>query len=175
MATYNSAQEADFRATPNQRVAPPESSGEVRVMRFSFDQAATGQGGGNALAGDDIIRLGRLPLGARVLFGRLEITTAAGNADIDLDIGDANDVDRYADGVDANSATQVDFANTVALHGMLTHRVGTGDTTTRDPVDNPADDVDEKDIQATVLDGGSSGISADQDFAFEGYILYVQS
>jgi hypothetical protein len=175
MATYNSAQEADTRATPNTRIPPAESSGEVRVARFSFDQAATGQGGGSALAGNDIIRLCRLPLGARVIFGELEITTASGNSGITLDIGDTNDVDRYGDGLATNSATQLNLANTVALHGLLSHRVGTGDATGRDPVDNPADDVDEIHIQATVLDSGSSGVSAGQGFAFEGYLLYVQS
>jgi hypothetical protein len=173
MATYNSAQEDDFRATPNRRVAPPEDTGELRVMRFSFDQAT--QASGAALDGDDIIRLGRLPLGARVLFAELEIGTASGNADITMDIGDTNDVDRFADGLATNSATQLDFANTVALHGLLSHRVGTGDATGRDPVDNPADDVDEQYVQAKLLDAGSSGVSAGTGFQFEGYIVYVQS
>lgn len=105
MATFYSAQVTKNRAKPQQPLAANEWGGEVRVAYFSF----TGD-----VAQNDIVELALLPVGARVLRGRVDFSDFG--TSVTLDIGDEITENKFLSAADvATAAGQADFANTAAL------------------------------------------------------------
>lgn len=145
MATYKSDQIAKWEATPASKVNPSEYSAEVRVARFSFDNT-----GGTSLSASDVVRLTQLPENARVLRGRIDVTTTFAT-DANIQVGVSGTADKYSDTIDADSTGQTDFAHSASNNGMLSSITG----------DNG------EEIIATFDTAGGNG-------AFEGYIEYVQ-
>lgn len=104
MAILYSTQMA--QATPEVRIAPIDLGGEVRVAYFRADLAST-------LAQNDVVVLTQLPVGARVLRGRVDFTDFG--TSVTLDIGPESNPDLFADGADiASAAGQLTLADTRA-------------------------------------------------------------
>ena len=94
------------------KVARAEQNGDLRVM---YDTYASGG------AADTVVYLGdKLPKGAVVIAIYLVCNYA--DASLTLDIGDAADIDRYVDGLDASSA--INGLQTV-LTGGVGYTIGT--------------------------------------------------
>jgi hypothetical protein len=64
-----------------------------------------------ALAANDVIELFNLPPGAEIVPQLSHVTSADPGTTLTLDIGDAGDADRYADGISLNSGGQVAFCS----------------------------------------------------------------
>ncbi len=117
MATLygNQAKQMFGQATPGvfESAKGSEVRGKVRVM--VFDRTGT-----QVIAQNDIVVLGVLPKGARVLGGRL--SRSAHGASTTLDIGTYNrstlvaiSENAYLSALDVSAAGEADFANTAAL------------------------------------------------------------
>lgn len=104
MATLYGTQMTAMRAVPQQKLRPDEWGGEVRVAYFDWTADA---------AQNDFVELTKLPLGSRILGGRLDFT--AFGASVTLDIGDETTENLFLSAKDVSAAGQSDFANTVAL------------------------------------------------------------
>jgi hypothetical protein len=81
----------------------------------------------------DVITLIELPTGAIVLpeLSKVIVTDDATSGALTLDIGDATDVDRYADGINAASAGEISFtsvASTTVPDGLHNRHKLTADT-----------------------------------------------
>jgi hypothetical protein len=74
--------------------------GNVKVMADTYEAAALASGSDIEMGGD-------LPVGARVLGGILYYDALGGS--VTLDVGDAEDPNRYLDAVDASSAGSTVF------------------------------------------------------------------
>lgn len=110
---HNSVQYAKFVADPYQGVKANEWVGRVRVMFFDFDSLT--------LAQNDVVGLGVLPKGARVIGGFMAFGDFGTAITVDIGTFDEDevviDVDHFADGVDvATAAGTANFANTEALN-----------------------------------------------------------
>lgn len=104
MPTFYSAQMTKFRAKPIQPLDTNEWGGEVRAAYFSF----TGD-----VAQNDVVELAVLPVGARVLRGRVDFSDFG--TSVTLDIGDEITENKYLSAIDvATTAGQADFAHTAA-------------------------------------------------------------
>lgn len=83
----------------------------------------------NALAANDLIEIGNLPTGCRVL---PHMCNAVCHADpgttLTLDIGDSADVDRYADGIVLSSGGVVNFTSAAIPDGTKNPVKATADT-----------------------------------------------
>jgi len=145
MAEFNSDQIAAVEGTPTTKLRANENEGEVRVARFSFDNT-----GGTAASSGDTVRLTRLPEKARVLDGKVEVTTTfAGNANIQIGVDGA--AGKYSGTIDVDATGVSDFASNTDENGILSTETG---------------DAGEE-LIATFDTAGGNG-------AFEGYVLYVQ-
>jgi len=142
--TFNSDQVTKWEATPNEKVRANELSGELRVARFSFDNT-----GGTSANSGDTVELTRLPEGARIVTGVLEVTTTfAANAN--FNIGDGSSAARFNSSViNIDAAGETEFAKLANEDGNLATELSA-----------------ETPIVATFDTAGGNG-------AFEGYILYV--
>lgn len=146
MATFESDQVSGFNAKPVSKVEASQAEAETRIKRFSFDNT----GGTSASPGDDV-ELFDLPPKARVVRGRIEVTTAFGSG-ANINIGTSGDNDKYtATAVDADSTGATAFANNTSSNGMLSNTVS----------------EDGETVLATFDTAGGNG-------AFEGFIEYVQ-
>jgi len=144
MATFKSDQFTKWESQPTSNVNPSELSGEVRVARFSFDNT-----GGTAASSGDTVRLTRLPQNARVLDGKVEVTTTfAANANIQ--IGVDGTADKYSGTIDVDATGVNDFASSTSENGILSSVTNDGG----------------EELIATFDTAGGNG-------AFEGYVLYV--
>lgn len=142
---FNSDQVTKWEATPDEKVRANEFSGEVRIARFSFDNT-----GGTSASSGDTVELTRLPEGARIIEGSLEVTSTF-SANANFNIGDGSSAARFNDSVIDIDATGVNaFAATDGEDGHLTTQL-TADTP----------------VIATFDTAGGNG-------AFNGYLLYVE-
>lgn len=147
MATLYSDQMTDQRQTaPNKYVSALDTTARVRCAYFKWTADA---------AQNDVVELVKLPVGARILRGRVDFTDF-GTA-ITLSIGDETTAAKYLSAADiATAAGQADFANTVAL-GMGS--IMTAATTPKYP--------GYVTVQATIAGGDpASG-------TLEGYVMYA--
>lgn len=120
MATFYSDQITGLRATPQSKPDSGVSNGKLRCDVFSF----TGD-----VAQNDTVELCRLPVGARIMHGRVDFTDFG--TSITLDIGDGTTEDKYLAALDiATAAGQADFANTYARYGLGRERLSTAITLT---------------------------------------------
>lgn len=120
MATLYSDQITGLRANPISKPMADESRGKVRASVFTWTGDA---------AQNDFIELVRLPVGARILNGRVDFTDFG--TSVTLDIGDGTTENKYLSGADvATAAGQADFANTYALYGLGRERLSTAVTLT---------------------------------------------
>ena len=103
-------------------VSPGLLGGRVRCMVDSYEAAAVGAG--------STIQMGQaLPVGAKVLNVILAFD-ALGSATID--VGDADNVDRYVDGVDVSSAGVFGSVEAALIDGIAYEVLGTGATASGD-------------------------------------------
>ncbi len=120
MATLYSDQITGLRATPQSKPDSGVSNGKVRCDVFTWTADA---------AQNDFVALVRLPVGARILHGRLDFTDFG--TSVTLDIGDGTTENKYLSGLDvATAAGNADFANTYALYGLGRERLSTAITLT---------------------------------------------
>ncbi|MGD9724406.1 MAG: hypothetical protein AB7U76_24470 [Pirellulales bacterium] len=119
-ATLYSDQITLLRSNPVSKPMSDESRGKLRASVFTWTGDA---------AQDDFIELVRLPVGARIMHGRIDFTDLG--AGVTLDIGDGTTEDKYLAALDvATAAGQSDFANTWALYGLGRERLSTAITLT---------------------------------------------
>lgn len=120
MATLYSDQITGLRATPQSKPDSGVSNGKVRSEVFTWTGDA---------AQNDLVELCRLPVGARILTGRLDFTDFG--TSVTLDIGDGTTENKYLSALDiATAAGNADFANTYALYGLGRERLSTAITLT---------------------------------------------
>lgn len=120
MATLYSDQITGLRATPQSKPDSGVSNGKLRCEVFSWTGDA---------AQNDYVELCRLPVGARIMHGRLDFTDFG--TSITLDIGDGTTENKYLSALDvATAAGNSDFANTYALYGLGRERLSTAITLT---------------------------------------------
>lgn len=120
MATLYSDQITGLRATPQTKPDSGVSNGKERVECFTWTGDA---------AQNDFVELCRLPVGARILGGRVDFTDFG--TSVTLDIGDGTTENKYLSALDvATAAGQADFANTWALYGLGRERLATAITLT---------------------------------------------
>lgn len=119
MPTFYSDQITGLRANPLSKPMADESRGKLRVSVFTWTGDA---------AQNDFIELCRLPVGARILYGKTDNT--AFGASVTMDIGDGTTENKYASAVDVAAAGQDDFAHTWALYGLGRERLSTAITLT---------------------------------------------
>lgn len=120
MATLYSDQITGLRATPQSKPDSGVSNGKVRSEVFTWTGDA---------AQNDLVELCRLPVGARILTGRLDFTDFG--TSVTLDIGDGTTENKYLSALDiATAAGNSDFANTYALYGLGRERLSTAITLT---------------------------------------------
>ena len=120
MATLYSDQITGLRATPQTKPDSGVSNGKVRSEVFTWTGDA---------AQNDLVELCRLPVGARILTGRLDFTDFG--TSVTLDIGDGTTENKYLSALDiATAAGNSDFANTYALYGLGRERLSTAITLT---------------------------------------------
>lgn len=118
MATQLSDQMTKVRATPPQFLKANEHQGVVYAMHWSFTTPVGG------VAINDIVLLGKLPKGARILDGREfhgAMSSGAGAATVEIgtytdDGADTLiDVDAFLAATSVDAAGQTDLANTLLL------------------------------------------------------------
>ena len=105
MASFDGTQYADI--TAGNFLNPTEIGGRVRVAYFDIP-AITG------LAQNDTVNLTKLPIGARVIGGRLD--HGAYGASVTLSIGYTGSTAKFLSAADISGAGQKDLANTLALN-----------------------------------------------------------
>ena len=152
MAFLNSDQMTSLLAAPPKRVQPNDLIGRVRIARWSFTVPAGG------VPINDVIRLTKIPKGARIVGGRefhSAMSTGAGAATVEIGtyaddgVDTLLDVDAFLAATSVDAAGQTDIANTLVLGAL----------------DQLAQDVIVG-AKATVEAWAAAG-------SFEGYLLYV--
>lgn len=120
MATLYSDQITGLRATPQTKPDSGVSNGKLRCEVFSWTGDA---------AQNDLVELCRLPVGARIMHGRVDFTDFG--TSVTLDIGDGTTENKYLSAADvATAAGLSDFANTYARYGLGRERLSTAITLT---------------------------------------------
>lgn len=115
MATLYSDQITGLLATPQTKTDSGVSNGKERVECFTWTGDA---------AQNDTVQLARLPVGARILGGRVDFTDFGST--VTLSIGDGTTAGKYGSSIDITTAAgQADFANTWALYGLGRERLST--------------------------------------------------
>jgi len=121
MAFLNSDQMAKVLALPPQNLKPNEAHGDVHTLAWTFTTPAGG------VPINDVVRLGKLPKGARVLRGRYAngaMTTGAGVATAEIGtyaddgVDTLIDVDAFQTATSVDAAGEADFGNTI-VKGFL--------------------------------------------------------
>lgn len=115
MPTFYSDQITGLLATPQVKPDSGVSNGKERVEIFTWTGDA---------AQNDFVQLCRLPVGARILNGRIDFTDFG--TSVTLDIGDGTTENKYLSALDvATAAGQSNFADTWALYGLGRERLAT--------------------------------------------------
>lgn len=113
MATLYGTQITNLDSNPQNKIDTPEWNGNVKAFYFDWTGDA---------AQNDLVEVLRLPTGAMVIAGRVDFTDFG--TSVTMDIGTSADEDHWAAAIDvATAAGQSDFANTVALNGLMTERL----------------------------------------------------
>ena len=119
MTVYNSIEAAQRNATTaaGTPLAPTSLRGKERTLKFSWTTISS--------VSTDTVFIGTLPKGASVAGGRVDF--AAHGVSVSGAIGTSSNAAYFMTASTVSAAGQVDFANTAALHGMLSE-VLTADT-----------------------------------------------
>lgn len=129
--------------TPDHQLNKGLAGGRVKCIVDTYEA--------NALAANSVIYMGaKLPLGAVVVDVQVDFDALGGGTSID--VGDAEDPDRYIDGVATTSAGTARAGNGQAAEDAVPYTLDATDDTDRNDSANS-----DRQVQITILGGSATG------------------